>query len=104
MQVTLNIGLEGNLGTGTVLRDLASHKFTLLAHRLHQSDTEQTVVAEVECPVFWENELLQLSRLWNQDCIAVWGYGHGNLIGDRAAAWGEFNPAAFIQLDGSRLQ
>jgi hypothetical protein len=40
-----------------------------------------------------------------QECIALYypGAEFGQLIGPRAAAWGEFNPEFFLMPDGTRM-
>jgi hypothetical protein len=112
MEVIVNIGLavgtNGNIGTGTALRELAQAGFTIDAHAVHRSETELTVVAHA---TFAGNEAQahnagEWLAMWlSQDCIAVYvpATGNGRLVGPRAAAWGEFNPEYFIQLDGTRL-
>lgn len=112
MPYILNIGLarqgNSNVGVGTVLREIASCGFRLVNHAIHHSGTEITVVAQVnrrygytpaaECAA-------HLATLLGQDCIAVYNpeRDFGYLAGPNAAAWGEFNPAYFLMLDGSRL-
>lgn len=116
MEVIINIGLAvgpngttGNIGTGTALRELAQAGFTINAHALHHSETELTVVAhcdiQVEAPSTFINPAYLVAYILGQDCIAVYvpATGRGRLVGPRAAAWGEFDPAQFIQLDGTRL-
>lgn len=111
MKLILNIGLartgNSNIGVGTVLRELAARSFGIDRHTIAHSDTEITVVAEVEDYDFpgQDNRISMLSSLLGQDCIAVYNpkTREGSLIGPRAAAWGEFNPEFFILVDGSRL-
>lgn len=112
MYLTLNIGLarEGNsnIGVGTALRDLASLGFNILRHAGHTSDTEQTLVAHVYhggSARMVGNNLFHLSQLLGQDCIAVVNEDTGDrtLIGPRADKWLPFNPAYFLNLDGTRL-
>jgi hypothetical protein len=112
MRVTLNIGLarEGNsnIGVGTALRELHSLGFAILKHAGHTSDTELTLVAYVRhggSPAMVANNLFHLSQLLGQDCIAVVNHGNGarTLIGPRADKWLPFNPAYFLNLDGTRL-
>jgi len=109
----LNIGLartgNSNIGTGTVLRELSAHGFDLQAYNIHHSDTEITVVAEVTnsfsafLPV--DDRVFALANVLGQDCIAIYEptSNLGALIGPKAAAWGEFNPEFFLNLDGTRL-
>lgn len=112
MHLTLNIGLarEGNsnIGVGTALRDLNSLGFSILRHAGHTSDTEQTLVVDVVhrgSAQMVGNNLFHLSQLLGQDCIAVVNEDTGDrtLIGPRADKWLPFNPAYFLNLDGTRL-
>lgn len=117
MSLILNIGRRVD-STGTILP--ASHVYAALeAHHLvvlssvHvQSDTEPTLVVEVER---WHEgigvdaaqaaTIGRLAESLQQDCIATWdpSEGRGLLLGPRADAWGEFNPEFFVGLDGQRL-
>ena len=112
MPYILNIGLarqgNSNIGVGTVLREIADCGFRLVNHAIHHSDTEITVVAQVDrqhgfTPVSQCARLLSI--VLGQDCIAVYNphMDYGYLAGPKAAAWGKFNPAYFLLLDGSRL-
>jgi len=111
MRFILNIGLaragNSNIGTGTVLREIATAGFTIDFYSIQHSDTEITVVAQCEDNNLpgRDNRIDNLSTLLGQDCIAVYfpDDKFGQLIGPRAAAWGEFNPEFFLNLDGSRL-
>ena len=112
MHLTLNIGLarEGNsnIGVGTALRDLNRLGFSILRHAGHTSDTEQTLVVDVVhrgSAQMVGNNLFRLSQLLGQDCIAVVNEDTGDrtLIGPRADTWLPFNPAYFLNLDGTRL-
>lgn len=111
MKLILNIGLarfnNSNIGAGTVLRDLASHDFKIERHAIVHSESEMTVVAEVDDndQPGTDNRIHMLSDVLGQDCIAVYNplTREGDLIGSRAAAWGEFNPEFFVLADGSRL-
>jgi len=111
MTFLLNVGLarenNTNLGAGTVLRDLAGY-FTVRTHSVHHSDTEITVVVEIERKgntLVTANSLYHLAALWGQDCIATWNFStcKGALIGPRADKWGTFNPEYFLLLDGRRM-
>lgn len=111
MRLTLNIGLarEGNsnIGVGTALRELNNMGFAILRHAGHTSDTELTLVVDADDKdqPGRDNRIAMLSARLGQDCIAVYDYAaqEGDLIGPNAAAWGEFNPAYFLNLDGTRL-
>ena len=108
MKTILNIGLarEGNknIGVGTVLRELGQRGFNPSECAIRHSDTEITVVAEVEAGES-TSPFYYLAQVLGQDCIAVYqpDAQKGRLIGPKAEAWGEFNPEFFIQLDGTRL-
>jgi hypothetical protein len=115
MKLILNIGLD------------------VISHKVVQSDTEPTLVVEAivadnfslehgcyqtadnfslehGCYQTADNFSLehgcyQTAVELRQDCIAfyvpLWRYGQ--LVGPRAAAWGEFNPEFFILPSGKRL-
>jgi hypothetical protein len=78
------------------------------------SDTEPTLVVKMQASVDLpsnrsgnavRNAVFKLAEALNQDCIAVYPpiADKGELVGPRAAQWGEFNPELFFKLDGSRL-
>ena len=108
MNLVLNIGLarEGNsnIGVGTVLREIY-RVGKLVTYSVHHSDTEATVVAFVAAGSDYRAQVEFLSVLLSQDCIAVYDVDTkaGELIGPKAAEWGEFNPEYFVLFDGSRL-
>jgi len=109
MHLTLNIGLarkgQPDLGAGDVLLAVIDHGFTIHRYAGHTSDTERTLVVEVDqAAVELEASTFNLSRVLGQECIAVHSalFG-GALIGPQAAAWGKFTPQFFINLDGTRL-
>lgn len=69
---------------------------------IHESDSEETVVIRLAEPLP-SHSLEWLSAELLQDCVAqAVGYA-GELQGPKAADWGPFNPAYFLQLDGRRL-
>ena len=75
---------------------------------VHQSPdgTERSVVIGVRSgPVEVSGAVRGLATVLGQDCIAVWSPrgSFGKLIGPRADAWGAFDPAMFVLLDGSTL-
>lgn len=81
---------------------------SLWEHTVQESDTELTVVARVShLGMFTDvnREFFRLARALGQDCVAVLheDTGRGALHGPNAAAWGDFNPEFFLQLDGTRL-
>lgn len=107
MEVILNIGLNTNTGETlnhlTTLRQVATvadiRQFALV-----QSDTEPTLVVAANVNDV-DYTVKALSDELEQDCIAVYypKTGHGKLVGEKAAAWGDFNPEFFFLLDGNRL-
>lgn len=124
MQYLLNIGLDKatadtpeaagyNLFMRRVIcatDALQGHGFKIIRSRVHQSDTEPTLVALVETGLAHTDitvftQVTKLSEALGQDCIALYNpaSGRGALIGPRAAAWGTFNPEYFFLLDGTRL-
>ena len=122
MSFILNIGLDGIPSTGTsytnglrnpsvleysfaAVQAARALNFKLLRTKLLTSDTEPTLVAEVVHTGDIRACTNWLAEKLNQDCIAIYDTdtGVGQLIGPKAAAWGDFNPAFFFLLDGSRL-
>ena len=110
--LTLNIGLarEGqpNLGAGTVLRALAVNHLAIIAYAGYHSATEPTLVVRAGYNGTTQalgNLLYRASAQLDQDCIAVVNdtTGAQTLIGPRADKWLPFNPAYFLNLDGTRL-
>jgi hypothetical protein len=106
MTATVNIGLdsrEGRLAAAAVeavLRVVGGA--TILRAAVRQSDSEPTYVAELSRPLNLA-AAYEVARQLGQDAIAIWDGRQGDLIGPAADAWGEFNPAFFVNLDGSRL-
>lgn len=107
--IIVNIGLHTEDGKG-ITRDeaifaLRALNFKVLEHTVVASDSEPTLVARVthigdpRACAHWTAERLR------QQCIALWypATQHGDLVGPQASAWGPFNPAFFVLLDGSRL-
>lgn len=66
------------------------------------SDTEPTLVAETRRPLY-ASAAYEVAKALGQDAIAQWDGAEGQLYGPNAQAWGLFNPAFFLTLDGSRL-
>ena len=108
----LNIGLEpnasGHLGVTVVRQILAANGFIVGPSKVYQSDTEPTLVVEVQ----WDGQGDGFSRaIWNtcidlrQEAIAVWSpdIEKGALFGPKAAKWMPFDPAKFITPKGTRL-
>lgn len=111
MEVILNIGLarEGNsnIGQGTVMREVIG-AFGAAAFEFKHSDTELTCIASVGYDGLMTGlgaRLHHLCGLLGQDCIAIYfpERRRGELVGPRAAAWGDFNPTFFIMPGGERL-
>jgi len=73
-----------------------------LAARVIQSDTEPTLVAELRRPLT-ALAAHEIAAHLKQDAVAQWDGRDGQLYGPNATAWGEFDPAFFLTLDGSRL-
>lgn len=119
----LNIGLdnlpeEAGVGIGRrslfAARALRAVGLSNQGAQVVNSDTEPTLVVKVKPTAGMaasrqgnavRNAVFELAKALNQDCIAVYLpiADKGELIGPRAAQWGEFNPAYFFKLDGSRL-
>lgn len=109
----VNIGLavgQTDAITATVAREiLVANGFLIVRSAVHQSDTESTLVAKVlpthPTAKHCSAALTETSNDLRQDCIAVWSptLRVGHLFGDKAAAWGPFNPDFFLLLDGTRL-
>jgi hypothetical protein len=122
MNFILNIGLDnvpadlsytnGVLNPLTTRRALQAtqaarnHGFDIVRAKVVQSDTELTLVILAEDNgIGQDNRVDMLAVALKQDCIAIWSVDqqYGQLIGPKAAAWGEFNPEFFFMLDGTRL-
>lgn len=122
MQVILNIGLDGVPVNGetytngqrnpleveqllVAVKTARALRFVVKRVSLLQSDSEPTAVVLCEPPAGNSIAVHQLAQRLNQDCIAVYDatLRRGELIGPNAEKWGAFNPAFFLQLDGTRL-
>ena len=105
----LNIGLArkglGNIGTAYTRGALRFSGLRIVQNAVHQSNTEATMVAEIAEHSHWKPLVFGLAVATEQDCIAVYdpATGHGELVGPRAEAWGDFNPEYFVLMDGTRL-
>jgi len=104
----VNIGLETN--DGDTIKP--SHAMAALSaiggvHALvsgvHKSDTEDTLVAEINRPLTAAAAYV-IAQFLRQDAIAQWDGYEGQLYGPNADAWGDFDPAFFLTLDGTRLE
>lgn len=113
--LTLNIGLAidgtGQFNSLTQVVDVLERAgFDIQALRVLPSDTEPTVVAQVESAVSYGIDATQAAAITRasmtlaQDCIAAWDEGSqtGLLLGPRPYAGG-FVHQLFVTLDGSRL-
>lgn len=112
MIVTLNIGLwingeiNANYGPATVLRDVLDtlNPITLESKRRFAKSGEPTMVITMminSSMAELHNGIMQLCRLFNQDCIALTVENesglHGHLFGPVTEPYGgEFNPEYFI--------
>ena len=113
VEIVLNIGLARGDGfhvsTLEALRVLNTNGVFVNTSEVFESDTEETLVVTGSLSGHDSKEntesLHRVAQALGQDCIAVWSplIHFGALIGPRAAAWGEFNPAFFILPDGKRL-
>lgn len=107
MTATVNIGLAVN-GGGSVTPDHALAVLRTvggvrpLRAAVRQSDSEPTLVAEIDRPLYAAAAFAVADAL-HQDAIAQFDGRSGDLFGPNAAAWGRFNPTFFLNLDGSRL-
>ena len=106
MTALVNIGLASKAGpipARIALGTLAAiGGASIAAASVQQSDSEPTLVAELRRPLTAAAAFAVAERL-HQDCIAQFDGRDGYLIGPNASAWGEFDPAFFLTLDGSRL-
>ena len=111
--VTLNIGLEvGQTGTFNSVAATAfaieRMGYTIEALRVVESDTEPTIVAQVD-PGSWVSlaQAYRLSQALGQQAIVVLledGEDRaGHVVGPGSEAWGDFRPDLFFGLDGRRL-
>lgn len=110
MSFILNIGLKTNteetLNATHALNVVEAAGFKVKAQSLEFSSTELTLV--VMCiGTVGENRtrIDNLCKVLKQDCVAAYDMYRrvGELIGPKAAEWGEFNPAFFLLLDGTTL-
>ena len=119
----LNIGLDNlpaeagvSIGRRALFaaRALRAVGLSNLGAQVVNSDTEPTLVVKMDAMGSLasakqgnavKRAVFALSEALNQDCIGFYLpiADKGELIGPRADKWGEFNPAFFFKLDGSRL-
>ena len=97
----VNIGLDipggGKLDPQAAL-DALKHAGVLM-HSIHQSKTEQTLIAQLGRPLS-PDEAHLISLALKQESIAQLSGGVGELHGPKAAEWRPFNPDYFLTLNG----
>lgn len=110
----LNIGLlVGHPGYKTylpvfsTLRTLRNYGAKFHHSTIQKSDTEDTLVVELDGPIP-RRVLFEIASALNQEAIAqcmsgMDGNEWGELVGPKAEAWGEFDPERFLLLDGCKL-
>lgn len=110
MSFILNIGLKTDtnepLNATNTLSDVEAAGFNVKAQSLEFSNTELTLVLLCKGPLgAYRIKIEDLCKTLKQDCIAAYDMDRkcGDLIGPKAAEWGEFNPAFFLLLDGTTL-
>lgn len=107
MSTLINIGLasrDGPIPARVALATLSVIGGVAPLHAaVRQSDTEPTLVAELRHPLN-ASAAYEVARRLNQDAIAQFDGREGYLYGPNAAAWGPFDPAFFLTLDGGRLE
>ena len=96
---TINIGLNNPFTKGTNSVDFTLSKALefisdIVNLRVSYDGDEPTVIIQY---ISHKGSLLALATALDQDCVAVFDHelGKGSLIGDKAEAWGEFNPEYF---------
>lgn len=109
MLLTINIGLATGNGD-TVGAGEAAHELETLGtivglnlkHVKHDKGGEPTLIVDLAVTGRDIEAIRQrvnnIAVQLRQDCIAVWFHaenGHGELIGEKAASWGTFNPIYF---------
>lgn len=107
--VTLNIGLSttelrggGELSRARVMRVLRRAGVNVLADSRHVSDSEPTLVVDLDRPLTAE-EGSEVSAALDQEAIVQRSVdGTGELFGPQAENWGPYNPAYFVMPDGDR--
>jgi hypothetical protein len=111
MNLILNIGLAPkpfiDLSPGHVLTVCRHNGLDTGYRGVYESSTEPALVMSATLPRGYELHacINQIANALGQDCIAVYDTDTdvGQLIGPRAAAWGDFNPEFFLMLDGAPL-
>lgn len=105
----LNIGLKvGNGPWATALpvfgalRTVRHYGGTFRGIAIRHSETEDTLVIDLDEPLN-ARVLAELASALNQEAIAQWSSGGGELRGPKAELWGPFDPSQFLLLDGRKL-
>lgn len=103
---TLNIGLAVNDGSAitadAAIAAIEAEGGQVVKHAVHQSNTEQTLVAQLAAPLT-PAQADRVSVALKQDAIVQHDGKNGALYGPEAAKWGEFNPDFFLTLSGETL-
>lgn len=107
MTATVNIGLAvrggGHVSPSHALATLKTVGGARpLRATVQQSDSEPTLVVEIDRPLYAASAFAVADAL-QQDAIAQFDGRSGDLYGPNASAWGHFDPALFVTLDGHRL-
>lgn len=107
MIATLNVGLQsdtlGRIPSQQALSCVRQAFGVYIDATYVRSDTEPTLVVSVFDQPSLQSKVFELAERLGQDCIAFVQGGVGQLIGPRAAAWGEFNPEFFFLPSGQRM-
>lgn len=102
---TVNIGLDipggGKVAPEEAVAALRKIGVEVTESAVHQSDTEQTLVAHLDRALTPE-EANAVSVALKQEAIAQMHEGEGELHGPKAADWRPFNPAYFLTMKGER--
>jgi hypothetical protein len=103
-EILVNIGLDSPTGGAAltpeqVIQAMEEAGAVVLAHEVHTSQTEPTVVARLARPLTQEQGD-SLSDTLGQEAIAQLAVGEGMLFGPMAPQWGPFNADYFLMLDG----
>ena len=111
MKAVLNIGrgIERNgqrvrvMSVAEVVAALEKRVGEIISIHAHQSASEPTlvVVMDAATEAAASKAVRELCADLEQDAIAYTLDGKGHMDGPRAAAWGPFNPAYFINPDGT---
>ena len=102
----VNVGLDipdgGTLTESDVRVAFAQLGIPMQRTAIHQSDTESTLVVELDRALL-PAEGQRLAELLKQEAIAEKHGDSGTLHGPMAEKWGPFNPDFFLKLNGARL-